>query len=1313
MKKTYLAKSAYSLRLLVVLFGLFIIGCGGSGGGNNDPGGNGGGNNGGPNSGNSSFTGTLNDFDGLWEGRAEWNNPAKDPFHLIFRLRVAGNDLTCSAYSNDSYIGTYTGTYSDGTVIFDVALDDNDSDCVSRYSVKLKLNNDLDKITYSANGNDCLSGNEVTAVQTAEMTKRDTSKKITWLSPVPDGNNLNAIAFGNNIVVAAGNGGALLKSTDGTTFVPQALDVRFQINDIVFANNTFVAVGEKGRIITSTDGSNWQSRVSGTGTPIYCVTYGGGQFVAGGNLGRIFTSPDGIIWTQRERVSTTYLYDISWGNGVFVAVGNASGDEYAFVSSDGITWTEHVLPTGQSYSGICFGNGKFLAGGRDGEILISADGITWDSQSLPKSDSVQELLFADGHYLALSAYSLYKSIDGTSWQLCNFLKSEEQQMNALAYGNSRYYIAGENGSLITTDTLLKWPMTLPEEDEYMRSMIYENGTYVISLKDGGAMTSTDGTHWFTGYTSILETIEMMAFSGDRFYGISGSHIVSSEDGLNWGSVFEAEFPDDFSTLAYGGGIFLAGCYGGGVYRSENGTEWTKLNGDDTGIGMHDELDLLTFGNNRFVATVDAGLGERKQTTSENGTVWSELADGPHRFETLVFGNTLFVGAGYDGKISTSSDGVVWTEQVSVTESRIVSLFYENNQYIGVSDTGIISSPDGTNWTVHESDTQFTFMEYDGTRYLAMSYWFGTNDGLYVSENGTEWVKQFSTDSSLAILDMMYHDNTWFAVSNNSILKSLDAANWDLVYHVADAMWDWYNIPDLGYENGQFQIIGNSEIYVSENGVEWEKKSVYLEAPEQVVFGDGRFVTSSNGAIYTSHDSKLWVKRINGDGNSLKAMAYGNGTFVGFRNSGNVMTSPDGSNWTITELADANYMNKTIYADSKFVSVGFDGRIRTSENGASWDVQDSTVGADLISVAYGNGTFVAIGPKASLSSKNCVITSPDSVIWTYRTFESDEYLTDICFGNGLFIATGKVSNYSGSMSYFTSVDGVTWSIVNPVDFKMVHLEFGGGTFTVFGLDDDSNGVVYTSTDAVSWTEAYRPLKPATTAFFNGFSFYGYDYDGMVITNESGSWQEWDSHINLNDITFSNNLYVAVCDSGNIYTSSDLEIWETQNSGVSWDLKHIAYFNGVYLAWNYKSDAQLRSTDGKVWAEESIDEWDSVFANAGHQYISGVSIIDNTLTVICNGFVLTSSDSSSWAVLEMKDFYTDESLIISDMVLDNGLYYGWGYYKKNYGYLFCISEDGVLWKAVSEYTGDYSQEIHSMIFGNGAVHAAGDELVLRFN
>jgi hypothetical protein len=151
-----------------------------------------------------------------------------------------------------------------------------------------------------------------------------------WRNPLPTGNTLHDIAYGNDIFIAVGKIGTIITSSDGINWTMRNSGTTKQISHVAFGNETFVVVGEA--ILTSTDGINWTDRTLNTSYKLENITYGNGIFVAKGLTfindiahGVLLTSPDGITWTPRiTGIEYCWINDLTYGKVTFVAVGGSA-----------------------------------------------------------------------------------------------------------------------------------------------------------------------------------------------------------------------------------------------------------------------------------------------------------------------------------------------------------------------------------------------------------------------------------------------------------------------------------------------------------------------------------------------------------------------------------------------------------------------------------------------------------------------------------------------------------------------------------------------------------------------------------------------------------------------------------------------------------------------------------------------------------------------------------------------------------------------------------------------------------------------------
>ena len=181
-----------------------------------------------------------------------------------------------------------------------------------------------------------------------------------WRNPLPQGNSLSSITYGNGIFVAVGDAGAIITSTDGVTWTYRTSGTAYRLSSVTYGNGTFVAVGwydaggTEAAIVTSTDGINWTSRTSGVyNISLTGVSFNGTDtFVAVGWYGTILTSTDnGSTWTLSSGTtnwSAPWLNDVTFGNGLFVAVGDSGT---ILTSATGTSWMGGNSGTA-SYTGV-------------------------------------------------------------------------------------------------------------------------------------------------------------------------------------------------------------------------------------------------------------------------------------------------------------------------------------------------------------------------------------------------------------------------------------------------------------------------------------------------------------------------------------------------------------------------------------------------------------------------------------------------------------------------------------------------------------------------------------------------------------------------------------------------------------------------------------------------------------------------------------------------------------------------------------------------------------------------------------------------
>ena len=108
-------------------------------------------------------------------------------------------------------------------------------------------------------------------------------------------------------------------------------------------------------------------------------------------------------------------------------------------------------------------------------------------------------------------------------------------------------------------------------------------------------------------------------------------------------------------------------------------------------------------------------------------------------------------------------------------------------------------------------------------------------------------------------------------------------------------------------------------------------------------------------------------------------------------------------------------------------------------------------------------------------------------------------------------------------------------------------------------------------------------------------------------------------NLNAITFGNNTFVAVGESGVVRTSSDNgATWDKGTPGKDIQLNEIAYGNSTFVAVGQSGTHLLSSDNGATWDNGTWSDSDSV---------TGVAFGNNTFIGVSSTYLTKSTDNGA--------------------------------------------------------------------------------------
>jgi hypothetical protein len=518
-----------------------------------------------------------------------------------------------------------------------------------------------------------------------------------WRHPLPQGNTLVTVAFGNGKFVAAGGLGTVLTTSNGLFWTEQNSGTQEALTAITFAAGRFVAVGTAGTILTSPDGITWTTRSSVVTTNLSGIGHGlsagaPGMFVVVGAGGTILTSPDGEIWTPRKSDVSVYLSGVAYGNGLFVVTGFSAPSGYGVLltSADGIAWTSQPISPAPPLYDAEFGDGLFAVTGFGHYSFASTDGTNWTQGG--GSQDLTSLLYANGKFTAISPDGVSHSVDGLSW---NYVYSGYRQyFYDVAYGNGHYVAVGYQGWFISSTDGFAWSSGYQGLIETLNDAAHGNGLFVVVGAHGTVLTAPEETGAFVRRDPItINGLYGIAFGKDRFVAVGDEGtICESTNGINWGG-FNLETEPRLEDVCFADGRFVAVGNNGAVVIYD--THIAQAVSAGTTEGLYG----ITYGNDVFVAVGTSGT----ILVSTNAFDWTDRRQtNLGTLHSVAFGNGTFVTADGTLDIATSTNGLTWTTRPppypSLSPEKII--FGAGRFVIVTSDNEILSSPDGIAWARH-------------------------------------------------------------------------------------------------------------------------------------------------------------------------------------------------------------------------------------------------------------------------------------------------------------------------------------------------------------------------------------------------------------------------------------------------------------------------------------------------------------------------------------------------------------------------------------------------------------------------------------
>ena len=634
---------------------------------------------------------------------------------------------------------------------------------------------------------------------------------VTWTLASPGSNyTVSNIVWNGTYFLTQGNGATTgYRSTDGITWTTVTLPTSGQLHFATVGTyfyTTALAASASAYLYGSTDGVTWTTM---TYIPPYLNNYVGTGTSSSGRLVVLgsylhMLSPYAYTYAQYYPTATAtsglriYVNGTSYGS-VTGILTPAPVPNFSF-------YIDSQVVGSTSYGIVSAGNNLYYQ--------TTTNLSTWSTLATSISMPYSIFEYSNG---STGYYGLYVNSSNQLVQTLNYYTTTTSAaltgtFYAATYANNLYLAAGASGVLYTyagnpvsgISTVTFTSRTSGFGTYAIRAIAYGNGLYVIGGDNGSLSTSTDGITW-TSRTSGFGTNTIRVITGKPqpngqwFFAAGGDNgnISTSTDGITWtsrnsGVTSSLTTAIPFTTLYSSYPILFGGSNQTVVYASaSDGSSWSKIIASQTSSANYSPDPLGTSGyaytiNNTSTLTTYIPLA-----VTPVGSTNAPLIDNQNLYiNSVAYGNNLYLAAGVNGQMYTSTDTVTWTSRSVGASDNITAVAYLNATYVaGTMDGNIYTSTDGTTWTARTLNiavgNQINYLGYLNGKYYAgysnhvsrtsISNWFMNNPntqyGVYnaaASPLYSGWTNLRSSDFYTGGIQTSTDLITWTA---NSIISS--------------------------------------------------------------------------------------------------------------------------------------------------------------------------------------------------------------------------------------------------------------------------------------------------------------------------------------------------------------------------------------------------------------------------------------------------------------------------------------------------------------------------------------------------------------
>jgi hypothetical protein len=848
---------------------------------------------------------------------------------------------------------------------------------------------------------------------------------------------------------------------------------------------------------------------------------------------------------------------------IAVAVGTSS---LITTTTNGYDYTvaqPPVAATGRSINDVIYDGSRWIAVGATGLLMTSTDAVTW-------------------------------SVIDTTFNTLSF--------TGIAYNGTTYVICNSIGTTVTTTTdLTTFTSRAIAGGAAKRRIIYASGIGKFVAVGGVTATgqvshSTDGISW-TNVTVGTELLDI-AYDGTTLVAITvavatlSTSIYSSTDAASWTarSVSAATTAKVGITWGSGIGKFVVTTVDN-VYTSPTGTTWTTVYTSGTSIapGFVTDAGATVWAINNVT-----NPGKAAPSTTTNGTAWSTSYSSNAPASSFMYSYGSYYPAASYGAVSIPVSATFPTGGMLMMAGAHALVSTNGNTF--VHGTGVPTS--AANTYPNAIATPLCLV-------AGVSVATPSNNIQVSTDGGLSWTAKTTTLTTSSIIAGAGNSSiSCVASSVGLITTSPTGATWTAstsgVTSIGAMVWD----------GTYFVAVGNGPTTRSTTGTgTWSTAgatTVTIVPRAAVWTGTAIIVVGNTGGIKRSTDhGATWANptTVASGTNTLYSIAHDpvtNTTLIIGTLTDTVYRSTDhGVTWTAISIGvfTQSGINNVVWTGSKFIITCTYGKLLSSADGLTWDKGASAVFIPDQINKYATVTKLNGVWWAALTGLSQILTTTDlSLPWAASTTAAGYFAQNIIYANGKYVV-GATNNLfavvvltSPTLTTLptTSAGGNSLGAITFTSFTTGMYVSGllyNGTNYVMSVSNNTTteGWIFTSPDAITWTNRGTQLPTYFLADVNGILFAG-RYGNISTSTDNGvTWNiRYTSAASVwtgGTVAYNGSIYVVV-GTGKVVTTNDLTTWTPRTFTGSGSATSVIFDGEAFIVLCGNSSSAF-STDGINW------------------------------------------------------------------------------------------------------------------------------------